>query len=105
LRALLEDLPASVDVAMVVRASTTADIVLRDEVAALIRERGGRFLEVVGSRHKVRMDATTLRRLVPDLAARDVYICGPQGFSERVAKAASRMGVKRDRIHQEGFTF
>lgn len=105
LRALLEDLPASVDVTVLVRASTPEEIVHRDEVAALAQQRGGRFHEVVGSRHRVRLDAATLRRLVPDIAKRDVYICGPAGFNELVVAAASKLGVRRDRIHQEGFSF
>ena len=40
LRALLEDLPASVDVTVIVRASTPDDLVHRDEVAALVRATG-----------------------------------------------------------------
>ena len=47
-RALLEDLPAGVDVVVVVRASTPADLVHRDEVAALVRQRRGRLQEIVG---------------------------------------------------------
>jgi len=105
LRALLEDLPESVAVTVVVRASTPEDIVHRDEVAALVRRRGGAFHEVTGSRHHVRVDATTLRRLIPDMALNDVYICGPEGFNERVVAAATRLGVRRDRIHQEVFSF
>ena len=56
-RALLEDLPAGVDVVVVVRASTPADLVHRDEVATLVRQRRGRLQEIVGSRHKVRLNA------------------------------------------------
>ena len=40
-RALLEDLPDGTDVVVLLRASTAADLVLRDEVAALVRRRGG----------------------------------------------------------------
>lgn len=76
MRALLEDLPAGVDV-VVVRASIPADLVHRDEVATLVRERRGRLQEIVGSRHKVRLNARVLRSIVPDIAYRDVYICGP----------------------------
>jgi ferredoxin-NADP reductase len=105
LRALLEDLPASVDVSVIVRASTPEDIVHRDEVAALVAQRGGQFHEVIGSRHEVRLDARTLRRLVPDLAERDLYICGPGGFSGNIVAAALKLGVQGDRIHEEVFEF
>jgi ferredoxin-NADP reductase len=105
LRALLEDLPASVDVAVVVRASTTEDLVHRDEVSALVEGRAGRAYAVVGPRHKVRLDSRVLHRLIPDLATRDVYICGPSGFTESVASAALSLGVPKVRIHKEGFDF
>ncbi len=105
LRALLEDLPDGTDVVVIVRASTVDDLVHRDEVTALVRRRGGRLYEVVGSRRRVRFDAHVLRRLVPDLAVRDVYICGPNGFGANVIDAALRLGVAGEQIHQEAFEF
>jgi len=105
LRALLEDLPGSVDVTVIVRGSTPEDIVHRAEVVALVEQRGGQFHEVIGSRDQVRFDARTLRRLVPDIATSDVYICGPKGFNESIVAAASRLGVHRGQIHQEAFSF
>lgn len=105
LRALLEDLPASIAVTVIVRASTKDDIVHRDEVAALVEQRGGEFHEIIGSRHKVRLDARALRRLVPDIADCDVYVCGPNGFSESIVAAALRLGVRREQIHEEAFAF
>jgi predicted ferric reductase len=104
-RALLEDLPASVDVAVVMRASTPGELVHRDEVAALVERRGGRAHVVTGSRHKVRFDARSLRHLVPDLAQRDVYVCGPGGFTAGVVAVARSLGVPGDRIHSEAFSF
>ena len=105
LRALLEDLPPSVDVTVLLRASKPEDIVHRDEVAALVAERGGQFHELIGPRHQVRMDARTIRRLVPGISQSDVYVCGPTGFNERIVAAATRLGVHADRIHQEAFSF
>jgi len=104
-RALLEDLPAGVDVVVVVRASTTADLVHRDEVAELVRQRRGRLHEIVGSRHKVRLNARALWRIVPDIGHRDVYICGPAGFSEQIAAAAAQLGAGPEQIHTETFGF
>ncbi len=104
-RALLEDLPAGVDVVGVVRASTHGDLVHRDEVAALVRQRGGRLQEIVGSRHKVKLNARVLRSLVPDIAYRDVFICGPDGFSAEIAAAALHLGTDAEQIHTETFGF
>jgi predicted ferric reductase len=104
-RALLEGLPAGVDVVVVVRASTPADLVHRDELAALVRQRHGRLQEIVGSRHKVRLNARALRSLVPDIAYRDLYICGPGGFTAEVADAARQLGTDAKQIHTETFVF
>jgi predicted ferric reductase len=104
-RALLEDLPDGVDVVVVVRASTPADLVHRNEVADLVRQRRGRLQEIVGSRHKVRLNARVLRSLVPDIAYRDVYICGPGGFTAQIADAAQQLGADAKQIHTETFGF
>jgi predicted ferric reductase len=103
LRALLEDLPSSVDVSVIMRASSSDDLVHRDEVLALVEQRGGRLHEVIGPRHKVRFDARALRHLIPDLADRDVYVCGPEGFSDGIVTAARGLGVPSHRIHHEAF--
>jgi predicted ferric reductase len=105
LRALLEDLPGHAHVVVIIRASTVADVVHRAEIAALVEHRGGRLHEMIGSRHKVRINARTLRHLVPDLADRDVYICGPEGFGAEVITAAYKLGVADDQIHTETFSF
>ena len=104
-RALLEDLPAGVDVVVVVRASAAADLVHRHEVAELVRQRGGRLHEIVGSRHKIKLSARNLRRILPDIAYRDVYICGPDGFSGEIAAAALQLGADPEQIHTETFGF
>jgi ferredoxin-NADP reductase len=104
-RALLEDLPTRLDVVVVVRASTTVDLVHRDEVAALVRQRQGRLREIVGPRHKVRLNARTLRSIVPDIAHRDVYICGPEGFRTDVVLGALELGAGPEQIHTEEFDF
>ena len=105
LRALLEDLPLSVDVDFVVRASTSESIVHREEVIALLDRRGGRYREVIGPREQVRFDARALRRMIPDIAERDVYVCGPDEFSRRVVSSAVRLGIRGERIHREAFSF
>jgi ferredoxin-NADP reductase len=105
LRALLEDLPGPTHVVVIVRASAVEDLVLREEVAALVARRGGQLHEIVGPRNRVRFDARLLRRLVPDVAERDVYVCGPDGFRDNVVDAALRLGVTEEQIHQEAFGF
>lgn len=105
LRALLEDLPAQVDVEVVLRASAEEDLVLEREVAELVRRRGGRLHRLVGPRSAIRLDRASLRRLVPDVAGRDVYICGPSGFSEGVRRAVRACGTPPAQVHHEAFAF
>jgi ferredoxin-NADP reductase len=105
LRALIEDLPPTVDVVVVVRATTAEEIVHRDELVHFVRKRKGQYHEVLGARSEVRMGPATLKRLVPDIARRDVYVCGPEGFSDLVVTSVSRLGVPDSSIHEERFSF
>jgi predicted ferric reductase len=105
LRALLEDLPAATDVTVIIRASSPDDLVHHDEVAALVDRCDGQLHEIIGPRHQVRFSGRMLRGLVPDIAERDVYVCGPEGFMTEVVDAAFRSGVPMEAIHQEAFGF
>jgi ferredoxin-NADP reductase len=105
LRAILEDLPPQTDVEVVVRASSQEELVLEEEVAELVERRGGRFHRLVGPRSSVPLDAAALRELVPDVAARDVYVCGPDGFSAVVERAARACGTPAAHVHHETFAF
>jgi predicted ferric reductase len=105
LRALLEDLPLATIVTVVIRASSIEDIVHRDEVQALTAQRGGEFHELVGPRQSVTLDLAVMRRLVPNIAHSDVFVCGPLGFTDDVVSIALRQGVDPKRIHREAFSF
>jgi ferredoxin-NADP reductase len=102
-RALLEELPRDADVVVLLRGSGREDLVLRDEIASLVATRGGRLHELVGPRERVRLDARALAVLAPGLADRDVYVCGPDGFTAAITSAAREAGVRADRIHHESF--
>lgn len=105
LRALLEDLPSNVDVVAVLRGSTAADLVHRDEMAALVAERNGRLFEIIGPRSEVRLDASALGKMIPDINRRDVYVCGPSGFTDEILKYSHRLRVPPNQIHREAFEF
>jgi stearoyl-CoA 9-desaturase NADPH oxidoreductase len=49
-----------------------------------------------------RLDAARLCALVPDLADREIFVCGPPGLMDLVTRAASDAGVL-DRVHHERF--
>jgi len=105
LRALLEDLPHDVAVTVLLRGSTPEDLVHADEVRALVEQRQGTFRTILGPRQRARLDRNTLNELAPLVRDSDVYVCGPAGFTDDVAKAAADLGVPTTRIHQEEFSF
>ena len=105
LRALVDDMPLHVDVVMVARAHHPEDLIHRDELQLLLQQRRGRLHELVGPRSRVPLDEHALSELVPDIARRDVYICGPTGFTASVREAVQALGVPADRIHHETFAF
>jgi ferredoxin-NADP reductase len=79
--------------------------VLGREIAEMVRQRGGRHHEITGPRQEVSLDARALRDMVPDIAGRDWYICGPDGFADGIAAAAEQLGVVPSHIHREAFEF
>ncbi len=100
-RSLLEDLPRGSDPIVILRASTSEDLVLSGEVAELVRHRKGRVHELVGSRSLVGFER--LAELLPDIKQRDVYVAGPEEFVNRVVATVSRLGVAKDAVHYEIF--
>ncbi|MFZ2055945.1 MAG: ferredoxin reductase family protein [Acidimicrobiales bacterium] len=102
IRSLLEDLPRNCDPVVILRASSTEELVLGSEVAELVRHRKGRVHELVGSRSEVRIDR--LSELVPDLRNRDVYVSGPEGFVDRIVATVLRLGVPRESVHFEVYS-
>ncbi|NES29327.1 oxidoreductase [Micromonospora terminaliae] len=105
LRAMLEELPPGA--ALIYRARTPADVLLHNELDWLAQARHTSVWYVVGSRDdpgpRQVMSPEGLRRLVPDLTRRDVYLCGPGGLVEEAVRALRRAGVPRRQIHLATF--
>ena len=109
LRALLEEIPVKRDaLALVYRASRWEDVVFRAELDQLVRDRRGTIHYLIGKRGTPEMpddplNAQTLRRLVPDLSVRDVFICGPAGMMRRMEAILHDIGMSDEQIHLERF--
>jgi predicted ferric reductase len=52
---------------------------------------------------KGRVDRERIARLVPDLADRDIYLCGPPVMMKGVRTALASLGVPSARVHDERF--
>jgi len=111
LRALIEEHPAAPGrITLIYRASSWDDIVFREEIDQLMAERGGEVRYLVGRRGSREMpsdplDARSLRRLVPDIARRDIYLCGSNEMMEAVEDSLHILRVPRARIHAEHFSY
>ena len=106
LRALFESLPGGGGSAVLLyRASTPAELPLYQELSEIARERGFGLFPLVGPRGvgPDPFSPAELRRLVPDLAVRDVYLCGPPGLVHAARKGLRRAKVPSSRIHVESF--
>lgn len=116
LRALLEDLPGGSDTVLVYRVGSEQDLVLRQELVDLAVAKSARVVTVVGHRVPGRTtwlpaqashldDAEALRQLVPDVADRDVFVCGAPQWMDAVVAAARQCGVPGTSVHRERFAW
>jgi len=106
IRALLEEMPgAPGDIAVVYRATRPEDLILRDELDALARARAAEVHYVLGDRDPGILSAEHLRALVPDIATRDVYLCGPPAMTEATRASLGRSGVSSRHIVTERFAY
>jgi predicted ferric reductase len=108
LRALYEELEAGPgDLALIYRALRDEDLIFRDELERLAEARGSELFFVVGD-HRAPGASSLLApehllSLVPDLADRDVYLCGPVGMMDAVRRSLSRAGVPGRQVRTERF--
>jgi predicted ferric reductase len=93
--ALLEDMPG--DVAIVCVAPGGGPAPFAADLAALARGRGA-DLHVVGA-----LEPGRLRALVPDIADRDVFVCGPTAMVEAARGALRADGVPERQVASEAF--
>jgi ferredoxin-NADP reductase len=107
LRALFEGLPARPgDLTLLYWAHSERDLALRGELEAIADARRARLFYSVNTqdgRRAARLTATTVRKVVPDVAEHDVYLCGPPGMTDAAWDALREAGVPAGRIHHESF--
>jgi predicted ferric reductase len=106
LRALFESLPGGPgDVTLIYRARTTADVTFRRELEDIAGARRAQVHYLIGrsGQHPDYLTAAHLLRLVPDVARRDVFLCGPPIMSTATVGALQAAGVLRRHIYREDF--
>ncbi|MDQ1735737.1 MAG: hypothetical protein QOH56_1988 [Pseudonocardiales bacterium] len=109
LRALFESIPGDPgDVTLLYRVRDPADLILREEIDTIARNRGSKVHYLIGpSRmdHHDHLSAQRLTRVLPDLRDHDVFLCGPEKMMDNARGALIQAGVPRRRIHHESFEF
>ncbi|WP_245862094.1 ferredoxin reductase family protein [Sanguibacter antarcticus] len=102
IRSLAEDLlRQGRDVVVVHRAHSSDGLALGRELVGVA---GLRYLPLPGRRADLGYDPLAPRslvRLVPDVAERDVFVCGPEGLVAAVVSSARTLGVPRSAVHHE----
>ncbi len=104
-RALLEQMGG--DIIALYRVVSADEIVFSDELDQIAATRGARVTYVVGD-HATEagrdlLSPSHLTELVPDIAERDVYICGPLGMVDNILPNLRRAHVPRNHLHVERF--
>src|SRR5258705_1497705 len=95
-------------ITLLYRASRGDDVVFANELETLGRARGARVHYLIGRRSALRrdpLDARNLRALVPDIATREIYVCGPEGMIRTVRDNLRRLRIPGSQIHEEQFAY
>lgn len=103
----------SPDLVFLNAARSPADLIFRDELALLARRLASlRLLHLVESRAgEPQWPGLTgrlspeLLALIPDLAEREIFCCGPAPFMATARAALETLGVGLSRYHEESFDF
>jgi ferredoxin-NADP reductase len=110
IRPLAEEMAADgFDVRVLYRAHNEAQLVFKKEMDALSARHGVRVDYLVGQpggRQSSRdswFSPATMGRLVPDIADRVVYICGPKGMTAAVRTSLETLGVPSEQVRTEVF--
>ena len=106
MRALFETLPLEPgeDLLLLYRARTPDELLFREELDAIAARRGARLGYLLGPDREP-LSPGGLLRMVPDLAERDVYMCGSPRLTDAVRASLSTAGLPADQLHEERFAF
>ena len=112
LRALAEGLEYAPGEAILLQRYTAEPLFAR-EMEVLAAERGLHVLHLPGLRRTPSSvlgpaahgmpELIALRRWIPDLVERDVFLCGPSAWTEGIDRLVRSAGVPADRVHTESF--
>jgi predicted ferric reductase len=105
IRSLLEEMDG--DLVVVYRVVSEADVIFGAELQELATGRGA-ALHVVAGDHRSDegrglLSPAHLKELIPDIAEREVYVCGPPAMADAARKSVRKADVPSRYIHTERF--
>jgi predicted ferric reductase len=105
IRALLEDAELTGHIVVLYRARSAADAVLLGELQNLATVRDARLHLLTGRTGAGNQPFSPegLRSLVPDIAERDVFVCGPAAMTDTVLRSLRAVRVPAGQVHAETF--
>ena len=107
IRAILEDCHPEQNPIVIVRVHAEHDLAHRSELEDLVHSRNGQLHVIVGPRQWFAANdpftGASLGSLVPDIAGRHAFICGPASLESAVIKGLRKAGMPSSAIHRERF--
>ena len=95
------------DVIVIYRVVREEDVIFREELETLARERGIALFLVVGDHASEDgaplLSSDHLQDLVPDITEREVYVCGPPALTELLERNVRGAQVPSNLVHVEKF--
>ena len=107
IRAILEDCHPQQQPILIVRLRNEREFAHRAEIEDLVRSRGGELHLIVGPREwfsaRDPFTARSLGAMIPGIADRHAFICGPAALESAVIKGLRKAGMTSTNIHLERF--
>jgi ferredoxin-NADP reductase len=101
----MEEFDPTTQIDVLYRASTEDDLVLKDELDKLAKKIGAKVHYLIGSRKDHPISYEYLKKVLPNFADTEVFVCGPQPLVDAVKQSAKRAGIPKNRFHDEAFAF
>ena len=102
---MLELLTPDQEPIVLYRARSKADLVHLDEMQEIAKRVKGEVLTLVGPSISLAVkdpfSGPSLRRAVPDIAQRTVFVCGPDSLVHAARKGLKDAGVPSENVHFE----
>ncbi len=108
IKCLSEKIAPENDVILLYCNRTTEDILFQKEFTELAQKNRTKIHYIMSqeenySGEKGRIDEEKIQRLVPDIASRHTYLCGPVPMMESTIAILQKIGISKERIHFERF--